>query len=196
MGKSHKPSGAANLASCLIAAVFLIALLVAAAAVYFTVFKPRSPRISVNAVQVPAFSAANSTATFNFSQYITVRNPNRVALAHYGSALHLLRGGAQVGLLFVPAGSIAPHGAIYIAATFSVRSLPMMAGSGRPESVAPDGLGGFGSSGPSIELETRLEMAGRVRFLHFFAHHVESKVECTVEIGASDGSVLGLHCYK
>lgn len=83
-----------------------------------------------------------------------------------------------------------------MAATFSVQSFPLPVSGGQPESVGPtvtDGLSGF-RVGPSMEVESSLEMAGRVRVLHFFTHHVEARADCRVSISVSDGSVLGFHC--
>ncbi|GFQ05382.1 hypothetical protein PHJA_002682300 [Phtheirospermum japonicum] len=87
MGSSHSPKGRTNLASCIVATIFLVFILIYAFAVYFTVFKPKGPKISVNAVQVPSFSSANSTVSFNFSQYVTVKNPNHAAFCPGKAAL-------------------------------------------------------------------------------------------------------------
>ncbi|KAK6117502.1 hypothetical protein DH2020_048759 [Rehmannia glutinosa] len=196
MGKSNSPNGGTNFASCLIATIFLIFLLTTAFVLYFTIFKPKDPKLSVNAVQLPAFSAVNSTVNFTFSQYVTVNNPNRAVFTHYDSSLQLLHGGSQVGFMFIPAGKIGPGKTNYIAATFSVRSFPLSV-SGQPEEMGPTGTDGLVSGlrdGPSMEIESRIEMAGRIRVLHFFTHHVEAKAECRVAIGVSDGSVLGFHC--
>ncbi|KAL3635758.1 hypothetical protein CASFOL_020305 [Castilleja foliolosa] len=194
MGKSHSPTGRTNLASCVVATIFLLFILISAFAVYFTLFKPKGPKISVHAVQVPYFAAANSTVSFNFTQYVTVRNPNHAVFNHYDSSLQLLHGGSQVGLLFIPAGKIGPGRTNYIAATFIVRAFPLLPDSGQV-TVGGDGFDGFRAAGNSIELESRIEMAGRVRVMHFFTHHEEAKMECRVAIGVSDGSVLGVHCY-
>ena len=58
------------------------------------------------------------------------------------------------------------------------------------------GGGGFSGNraGTTMEIESKIEMAGRVRVLHFFTHHVEARSECKVSIALSDGSVLGVHC--
>ncbi|XP_073131801.1 uncharacterized protein [Henckelia pumila] len=192
MGKS---SSHTNLASCLLAAIFLMLVIAAAFIVYFTVFRPRDPKLTVNAVQLPAFSAANSTVSFTFSQFVTISNPNHAAFTHYDSSLQLLYAGSQVGLLFIPAGKISGGKSQYMTATFSVKSFPLSVPV-QQESVgpaAPDGQIGFGF-GPGMEVETRLDMAGRVRFLHFFTHRVEARAECRVAIGVADGSVLGFHC--
>lgn len=199
MGKSHPPhsapTGRPNLASCIVAAIFLIFLLIIAFVLYFTIFKPKDPKLSVNAVQLPAFSVANSTVNFTFSQYVTVNNPNHAVFTHYDSSLQLLYAGNQVGFMFIPAGKIGPGKTQYMAATFSVKSFPLSI-SGQPESAPPtasDGLGGF-RVGPSMEIESRLEMVGRVRVLHFLTHHVEATADCRVAVAVGDGSVLGYHC--
>nr|GLL49209.1 uncharacterized protein LOC105159219 [Ipomoea trifida] len=192
----HKPpSGRTNLASCIVATIFLIFLLIVVFIVYFTVFKPKDPTITVNAIQLPTFSTANSTVNFTFSQYVSVQNPNRAVFTHYDSSLQLLYSGAQVGFMFIPAGKIRAGKTQYMAATFSVQSFPLSA-AGQPLTVGPtvtDGLSGF-RVGPSLEIESRLEMAGRVRMLHFFTHHVEAKADCRVSVSVSDGTVMGFHC--
>lgn len=105
--------------------------------------------------------------------------------------------------MFIPAGKIDAGKTEYMAATFSVQSFPLSAN--QPESVAADpesvaagstvtdGFHGF-RIGPSMEIESRLEMSGRVQFLHFFTHHVDARAKCRVDIAVKDGSVLGLHC--
>ncbi|XP_073130673.1 uncharacterized protein [Henckelia pumila] len=208
MGKSglpHEPpsgdddgGGGANFASsCVVAAIVVIFLAVAAFTVYFTIFRPKHPTLTVNAVLVPAFSAANSTANLTFSQYVTVHNPNRAVFTHYGGSVQLLYAGNQVGYLFIPAGEIEAGGTQYMAATFAIKSIPLSVHE-PPESMVPsaaDGLNGFGSGfGSRMEVETRTEVAGRVRVLHLFTHHVEARGECRVAIAATDGSVLGFHC--
>ncbi|CAA2996843.1 uncharacterized protein LOC111375478 [Olea europaea var. sylvestris] len=190
------PSGRTNLASCIVAIIFLMFIAIVVLIVFFSLFKPKDPKISVNAIQLPSFSISNGTVTFTFSQYVTINNPNRAVFTHYDSSLQLLYAGSQVGFMFIPAGKIASGKTQYIAATFSVKSFPLSAN--QPESVnsgpnVTDGLSGF-RVGPAMEIESRLEMSGRIRVLHFFTHHVEVKSECRVAIAVSDGSVLGFHC--
>ncbi|XAR70166.1 hypothetical protein NMG60_11026939 [Bertholletia excelsa] len=197
--RQRPPSGRTNLASCIVATIFLIFVVIVILIVFFTLFKPKDPKISVNAVQLPSFSLANGTVNFTFSQYVSVQNPNRAVFTHYDSTLQLLYSGNQVGFMFVPAGKIDAGRTQYMAATFAVQSFPLStpATAGfSPEIVGPnvtDGLGGM-RVGPTLEIESRLEMAGRVRLLHFFAHHVEARADCRVAISVTDGSVLGFHC--
>ncbi|KAG4993053.1 hypothetical protein AAZX31_11G016300 [Glycine max] len=176
-----KPESRTNLASCFVATIFLIFLLIVVFIVYFTVFKPQDPKIAVSAVQIPSFSATNGTVNFTFSQYASVRNPNRGTFSHYDSSLQLLYYGRQVGFMFVPAGRTQ-----YMAATFTVQSFPL--------GLGPPFVDGPSNVGPTMEIESRIEMAGRVRVLHLFSRHVEAKAQCRVAIAITDGSVLGFRC--
>ncbi|KAL3499000.1 hypothetical protein ACH5RR_041732 [Cinchona calisaya] len=189
------PSGRTNLASCILATIFLIFVIIVILIVYFTLFKPKDVNLTVNSIQLPTFSLANGTVNFTFSQYVTVLNPNRGVFTHYDSSLQLLYAASQVGFMFIPAGEIAAGKSQYMAATFSVQSFPLSVN--QPLNVGPptvtDGLSGF-RVGPTMEIESRLEMAGRVRVLHLFSHHVEASADCRVAISVSDGSVLGFHC--
>ncbi|XP_024032340.1 uncharacterized protein LOC112094862, partial [Morus notabilis] len=207
----HRPTGRTNLASCVVALIFLIFVVIVILIVYFTVFKPKDPKIAVNSVQLPSFSVSNGSVNFTFSQYVAVRNPNRAVFTHYDSSLQLLYSGNEVGFMFIPAGKIDSGRTQYMAATFAVQSFPlsdqvqnvpgigvgMVSGDPGVAGMGP-GIGfGFGRqprAGPTMEIESRIEMAGRVRMLHFFTHHVEAKAGCKVVIAVSDGSVLGFHC--
>ncbi|PON69007.1 Late embryogenesis abundant protein [Trema orientale] len=218
----HRPPsrhGRTNLASCIVALIFLIFVVIVVLIVYFTVFKPKDPKIAVNAVQLPSFSVSNGTVNFTFSQYVAVRNPNRASFTHYDSSLQLLYSGSQVGFMFIPAGKIDAGRTQYMAATFAVQSFPISdpatgrgigvgmvsepnsgpgMGMGMGMGIGPQfgGGGAFGGyrAGPTMQIESKIEMAGRVRVLHFFTHHVEARAGCRVSIAVSDGSVLGFQC--
>ncbi|KAI3421462.1 uncharacterized protein J3R85_012283 [Psidium guajava] len=216
----HSSGGRTNLASCVVATIFLVFLVIVALIVFFTVFRPRDPKISVNGVQLPSFSIANNTVNFTFSQYVSVENPNKAVFTHFDSSIQLLYAGNQVGFMFVPAGKIAAGRMQYMAATFAVESFPLSPTPNPPAAVAVEeaasaalvappplptvtdgsgfGFGGVGGGGlrvgPTLEIESRMKMAGRVRVLHLFTHHVEARSDCRVAIAVSDGSVLGFHC--
>ncbi|ESW30581.1 hypothetical protein PHAVU_002G165000 [Phaseolus vulgaris] len=181
-----KPENRTNLASCFVATIFLIFILIVLFLVYFTLFKPQGPKIAVSAIQIPSFSTSNGTANFTFSQYASVRNPNRGTFSHYDSSLQLLYHGTQVGFMFVPAGKIAAGRTQYMAATFTVQSFAL--------GLGPPSVNGPSNVGPTMEMESKIEMAGRVRVLHLFSHHVEAKAECRILVALIDGSVLDFRC--
>ncbi|CAL1373600.1 unnamed protein product [Linum trigynum] len=217
MGKHNhqrpSQSGRTNLASCIVATIFLLFLLIILLIVFFTVFKPKDPKISVNAVQLPSFSISNNTVNFTITQYVSLTNPNRASFSHYDSTLQLVYAGSQVGFMFIPAGKIESGRTQNMVASFSVQSFPLSSnpeaavnlggaavfpgvgvGGGFPAvGVGPGGGAGY-RVGPTMEIESRIRMAGRVRVLHFFTHHVEGKAACRVAISVTDGSVLGFHC--
>ncbi|GFP91902.1 hypothetical protein PHJA_001334300 [Phtheirospermum japonicum] len=190
-------SGRTNLASCVVATVFLLAIAVAAVAVYFFLFKPKSPLISVNAVQFPTFSVSNGTVNFEFFQYVTVTNPNRDEFSHYDSSLQLVYSGEPVGIVFIPAGRIGGGGRQKMSAKFDLQKYPLPP---QPERAAiggvNDGADAVGGAvvGGTMEIETRMKLVGRVRVLKVFMHRVESKVKCGVAVEVTRGTVLGVRC--
>ncbi|CDY08379.1 BnaC09g12170D [Brassica napus] len=204
-GGHRRPSNRTNLASCAVATVFLLFLLAVFLIVYFTVFKPKDPKIFVNAVQLPSFAVSNNTANFTFSQYVAIRNPNRAAFSHYDSSIQLLYSGNRVGFMFIPAGKIESGRTQYMAATFTVQSFPISPSSSSsaiatvsaavvPDSPAMPGYGYASRVGPTMEIESRMELAGRVKVLNVLTHHVVAKSDCRVTVSIVDGSVLGFHC--
>ncbi|KAE9614068.1 hypothetical protein Lal_00016506 [Lupinus albus] len=192
------PSGRTNLASCVVATIFLIFIIIVILILYFMLFKPQDPKIAVNSVKLPSFSVVNGTVNFTYAQYASIRNPNRAAFSHFDSTLQLIYSGTQVGFIFIPAGEIDAGRTQNMAATFSVQSFPL---SSPVINVGPtlangDGVGlNYGLRvQPTMEIESKLEMAGRVRVLHFFSHRVKANAGCRVAVAVSDGSVLGFHC--
>ncbi|RWR80282.1 Late embryogenesis abundant protein [Cinnamomum micranthum f. kanehirae] len=192
---NHKPpnssggrGGRTNLASCVVATIFLIFVAIVILIVFFTVFKPKEPKISVNAFHLPSYSTSNGTVNFTFSQFVSVRNPNRDSFSHYDSSLQLTYSGSQVGFMFIPAGKIDGGRTQYMSATFSVESF-------RFANAAPLAVSdGIRPPAPSMEIDSRMRVEGRVRILHFFTHHVETVAACRVAISVADGSVLGFRC--
>ncbi|XP_047328944.1 uncharacterized protein LOC124932369 [Impatiens glandulifera] len=198
MAKSQatkSPSSGSNAASCVVATIFLIFVIIIVLIIFFTIFKPKNPEISVNAVQLPVFSLVNGTVTFTFSQYVSVKNPNLDVFTHYDSSFQILYAGVQVGVLFVPAGRIEAGRSQLFTATFSVRSFAI-GGRDSTVEIGPKLTNGLVGSriGPGMEIDSRLEMSGLVRLLHFFSHHVEAKSDCRIGISVSDGSIMGFRC--
>uniref|UniRef100_A0A1J3E8F0 Late embryogenesis abundant protein LEA-2 subgroup domain-containing protein n=1 Tax=Noccaea caerulescens TaxID=107243 RepID=A0A1J3E8F0_NOCCA len=201
MAKHSSSSGRTNLASCAVATVFIVFLIIAAVAVYLTVFRPRDPEISVTNVKVPSFSVANSSVSFTFSQFSAVRNPNRAAFSHYNNKIQLFYYGNRIGFTFIPAGEIESGQTKRMYATFSVQSFPLSnsqisaADFQRSGSVVGTGLAEVDNrAGSTVEIESKLEMAGRVRVLGLFSHRIAAKSNCRIAISTSDGSIVAVRC--
>ncbi|KAJ0239642.1 Late embryogenesis abundant [Hirschfeldia incana] len=198
-----KPSGGGrtNLASCAVAAVFIVFAIIASVTVYLTVFRPRDPEISVTNVKVPSFSVANSSVSFTYSQLSSVKNPNRAAFSHYNNRVELFYYGNRIGFIFVPAGEIEPGQTKKMAADFSVDSFPLASASSASRVSAADferaGFGlveGDSRAGSTVEIESRVEMAGRVRVLGLFTHQIAAKCNCRIAISTVDGSIVAVRC--
>lgn len=165
---------------------------------YFFLFKPKPPLIAVNAVQFPAFSVSNGTVDFEFFQYVTVTNPNRDEFSHYDSSLQVVYSGQPVGVVFIPAGKIVGGGRQKMSAKFDLQKYPLppptraTIGMNGIEAAAVSGAGE--TTGTTMDIETRMKLAGRVRVLKVFMHRVESRVKCRMAVDATRGTVLGLRC--
>ncbi|XP_010439110.1 PREDICTED: uncharacterized protein LOC104722609 [Camelina sativa] len=194
-----------NLASCAVATLFIVFLIIAALTVYLTVFRPRDPEISVTSVKVPSFSVSNGSVSFTYSQFSAVRNPNRAAFSHYNNVIQLFYYGNRIGSTFIPAGEIESGQTKRMSADFSVQSFPLAVASASQISAAGFrnlGSGGYGTglveldnrSGSTVEIESKLEMAGRVRVLGLFTHRIAAKCNCRIVISTSDGSIVAVRC--
>ncbi|XP_015059565.1 uncharacterized protein LOC107005477 [Solanum pennellii] len=195
--RSKPSSGRTNFASCICATVFLIFLIAGIVVAYFFLFKPKTPKIAVEAVRFPTFSVTNGTVNFTFFQYVSVTNPNRDEFTHYDSSLQLSYSGEPVGLVFIPAGKIDGGRTQHMSAKFDVQSYPLPAKLKADVSggmIPTTAVNGFEAGGPTMEVETRMKLVGRVRVLKVFTHRVDSGVKCGVMIQVSSGSVLGVRC--
>ncbi|KAI3866829.1 hypothetical protein MKX03_006719 [Papaver bracteatum] len=197
MNKQHRSSGSTNFASCVVATIFIIFIIIILLILFFTLLKPKSPQISVTSIQIPSFSLSNNTITFTLSQYVSVRNPNRADFQHYHSSLQLMYSGNQIGFMFIPAGKIDSGRTQYMSATFTVDDFPLTppSSSSLSSTSTVSSSGSQGSVGsPTIEIESRMKMSGRVRVLQVFTHSVDSVIACTVAVSVTDRSILGFHC--
>ncbi|KAK9280151.1 hypothetical protein L1049_013838 [Liquidambar formosana] len=195
MNKPQRPMYT-NLASCLVAALFLIFVIAVIFTVYISVYKPKNPTIAVNSVDFPAFSISNGVVKSSFVQNVSVRNPNRDAFTHYDSSLELVYSGHQVGFMFIPAGEIDGGRTEHMVARFAIEPFPLTEASSGVVTALIDGLSGVGGVGvgPTFETESRMKLVGRVRVLRFFMHRVESRASCSVVVEVQNGAVLGLRC--
>ncbi|CAN8325728.1 unnamed protein product [Cochlearia groenlandica] len=191
---SSSSSGRTNLASCAVATVFIVFVIIAAFTVYLTVFRPRDPEISVKNVKIPSFSVANSSLSFTYTQFSAVRNPNRAVFSHYNNRIQLFYFGNRIGFIFIPAGEIEPGQSKRMSASFNVQSFPLAGSASRISAVDFERSGSVFGTGLTVEIESKLEIAGRVRVLGLFTHRIAAKSNCRIAISAVDGKIVAVRC--
>ncbi|VFQ75611.1 unnamed protein product [Cuscuta campestris] len=175
--------GGANLASCLLATCFLILVIAGAVAACYFVFKPKPPRIKVQAVRFSNLSITNGTLNLALVQEVSVSNPNRDVFSQYGSTIQLSYHGRPVGVVFIPTGKIEAGQTQRMSAKLNVQSYPLPPSSTTSFSSQP-------GETETMVIETRMKLVGSVRVLKVFTHRVESNEKCTVWTQAPNLSVF------
>ncbi|CAL4952595.1 unnamed protein product [Urochloa decumbens] len=195
-GRPRGSSSSSALASCLVATAFLLLSAGGTGAALFLLFRPRPPDITVAAVRLPSFAAANGTVAFTLEQTASVRNPNRSPLAHFDSSLRVAYAGGELGSVYIPAGFIDGGRTKDMSATFDVPAIPVAA-------VQPQQQMGVDAASDQqappvqsvvIEVDSLLVVKGRVKMLRLLTHRVQAAKLCRVGVSPIDGRVLGIRC--
>lgn len=177
------------LASCLMAAVFLLFAAGGAATALFLLFRPQPPEIAVAAVRLPSFAAANGTVAFTFEQVASVRNPNRAPLAHFDSSLRVAYAGGEIGSIYIPAGLIDSGSTKHWSTSFAVPAFP--AATPPPLDMAAQQPA---AAAAVMEVDSLLVVKGKVMVLRVLTHRVQASKVCRVGVSPIDGRVLGFRC--
>ncbi|KAL9245420.1 hypothetical protein vseg_019078 [Gypsophila vaccaria] len=178
--------------SCILTTSVVLFFVLTVALTSFMLLRPQHPTISVTSIKLSSFTLRDSTANFTFFQYTALRNPNRFAFSHHSSFFQLISSSSgPLGFTYIPAGDIPARLTRYITATFVVKSFPV-ASEEAVSAVAESGS--VVGPGPTMELETRIELVGSVKVMQVFEHHVQKSVKCRISVLANDGSILGYHC--
>ncbi|KAK9749521.1 hypothetical protein RND81_02G131700 [Saponaria officinalis] len=190
----HSPSKTASktLPSCILTTSFVLFLALTVTITTFILLWPQHPTISVTSIKLSSFTLHDSTANFTFFQYTALRNPNRYAFSHHSSFFQLISSSSgPLGFAYIPAEDIPARLTRYISATFVVKSF-LVADEEGVTAVAESGS--VVGPGPTMELETRVELVGSVKVMQVFERRVQKGVRCRVSVLATDGSLLGYHC--
>ncbi|XP_040382315.1 uncharacterized protein LOC121055025 [Oryza brachyantha] len=156
----------------LAAAAVLAAVLVA---LCFTVFRPRSPRVSATVVgtRVSSFALLPAPAlNLSFDVAVEAYNPNRAAF-EYGEVVTVVRyHGDGVGRAVVPAGEIGARGSLAANATVEVDAARVASSPYFPgEAIAG-----------ALPFETATTVAGRAVVLRVLRIRARSDVTCGVTV--------------
>ncbi|XP_066394919.1 uncharacterized protein [Miscanthus floridulus] len=171
-GKKRRPV----LICCGVLVAVIILLAVIFVALYFTLFRPRSPKVVATAVGAEIWPKSNGGGAqdLNLTVYVdvTVNNPNYAAF-RYGDVATVVRyHGEDVGLSVVPAGEIGPRETQTIAAAIEVNA-------GKVATIPY-----FWVEFPTGKLpfQTATEVAGKAVVLGTFKIKATSEVACDVTV--------------
>lgn len=159
---------------CGVLVAVLVVLAVVFVALYFTVFRPRSPRVVATVVgtEISALNVFPPVLNITVHVDVTVRNPNYASF-RYGDVVTAVRyHGDGVGQSVVPAGEIGARATETIAAKVSVDTVRMAA---TPYFLPEAALG-------VLPLETATAVAGKAVVMGRFKISASSEVACEVHV--------------
>ncbi|RLN33423.1 uncharacterized protein C2845_PM03G08770 [Panicum miliaceum] len=168
--RRNKPA----LMCCGVLAAVILVLAVIFVALYFTVFRPRSPRVVATVVgtKISAFNGLPPVLNITVRVEVTVGNPNYAAF-RYGDVVTAVRyHGDGVGQAVVPAGEIGARATETIGATVEVDTVRVAA----TPYFMPEAVLGV------LPFETTTEVAGKAVVLGTFKISASSEVVCDVAV--------------
>ncbi|KAL6657938.1 hypothetical protein ACP70R_005718 [Stipagrostis hirtigluma subsp. patula] len=160
---------------------FLTVVVVLAAvfvALYFTVFRPRAPRVAVNVVRtdISAFKIFPTALNITLHVEITAHNPNYAAF-RYGDVVTAVRyHGDGVGQAVVPAGEIGARDTRTVGAAVEVDTVKVIV----TPYFLPEMIVGV------LPFETATAVAGTAVVLGRFKISARSEVVCEVSVSLAN----------
>ena len=174
--KRNKPA----LICCAVLVAVILVLAVVFVALYFTVFRPRSPKVAatVLATEIKAINVLPPVLNITVRVEVSVDNPNYAAF-RYGDVVTVVRyHGDGVGQAVVPAGEIGARATQTIGATVEVDTVRVAA---TPYFIPEAVLG-------VLPFQTTTEVAGKAVVLGTFKIRASSEVVCDVAVYWTKGN--------
>ena len=158
---------------CSVLLALIVALAVVLVALYFTVFRPRSPHVVATVVStrlsdirlVPPFAL-----NLSFGVDVTVKNPNYAAFRYGDVVTGVTYHGAEVGQSVMPAGELGARATETVGAAVEVDAVKVVF---TPDFLL-DGLAGM------LPFATTTTVAGKAMVLGTFKIRASSVVTCRV----------------
>lgn len=176
---------------CLIAVVVVIAVIVVVLSQ--TVFKPKRPVTTIEAVSLADMDLSVNVAKFAVDLNVTLdvdlslRNPNKVSFKYGDSTAFLNYRGETVGEALIPAGDISSDETKPMNLTLTIMGDRLLSRS----EIYSDVLAG------TVPFNTRTRISGRVGILGVVKLHVVSTTSCDFIVFVSNRSVGDQTClYK
>jgi hypothetical protein len=169
MGKK-KPA----LICCGVALSVLVVLAAVFVALYFTLFRPRTPRVVVTVVgtETSAFSILPPTLNLTFHMLVTIHNPNYASFRYGDVATAVRYHGADVGQSVVPAGEIGARATYSVVADVEVNTVKVVF---TPQFPVEAILG-------VLHFQTNTTVAGKAVVLGTFKISASSEVVCDADV--------------
>ncbi|KAL6840604.1 hypothetical protein ACP4OV_029468 [Aristida adscensionis] len=164
---------------CGVFLAIVVVLAVLAVTLYFTVFRPRAPRVDVTVVrtEIPVLRPFPPALNLTIHAEITANNPNYAAF-RYGDVVTVLRyHGENVGQSVVPAGEIGARAARTVAATMDVDTVKVVA---TPDFLLKEAWAGV------LPFQTQTTVAGKAIVLGRFEIPARSEVACEVTVSITN----------
>ncbi|EFJ28530.1 hypothetical protein SELMODRAFT_17213, partial [Selaginella moellendorffii] len=153
-----------------------------------TVFKPKSPVISIDSVQLQSFNVSLNLLSprleLGLTMWVSVYNPNRASFKYTNSTSVITYHGDEVGNARIPAGEIGARGREKFPTDVSIQAMQIVGNS----NLLPDVASG------SIPISTRTVVSGRVNVLNVIKRHATSTSVCNVTISVASRNVQDFKC--
>lgn len=178
--------------ACIALAVTLVIIIIVLAVLYFSLFKPKDPKVQVPTMQLlslyPAgYPSAITSVNLTLILQVSMYNPNRATFyVQDGSTACLYYYGAQVGFAAVPPASIPAQSFITLSVGLTVEgSTPLQGPS----------LYGDVSSG-ILQISTSVTIMGKVTTLHIFSHHSNVVSKCNINVSLNIRGIESYTCQR
>ncbi|XP_074559487.1 late embryogenesis abundant protein At1g64065-like [Curcuma longa] len=185
IGIKRSRSAPATVALCCLVVLFL--LIVALAAVYFAVLRPRDPRVEfafVGLRQIQFQPPPNFRLNLSLDVDVAVRNPNFASFDYdVGTTLVFYRG-ALVGQAPVEAGDIGAR------STETVRTEPVL----NVAAMAADRRFAGDVAAGALALQSSTSLRGRVRVVRIFRRRASVFTACDIRVALFAGGMVAADC--
>eukprot|EP00250_Pteridium_aquilinum_P008909 c18300_g2_i1 orf=222-800(-) len=159
--------------ACILCTLLLVGILILLLILYFTVFKPKDPRVQVPTMQLLSYTAQGGSASLSLNLQVSMYNPNRGDfIIEEGSTACLYYQNQQVGFTPIPTGTIPSQS--FSSSTISLSSSSVI--------QLQDYYAGSASVLP---VTTSVTLIGHVTTANLFSHHSDVVSKCKVALSLS-----------
>lgn len=178
--------------ACIALTVILVIIIIVLLVLYFTIYKPKDPKVQVPTMQLPSLYPAGYPSTITSVNLtlilqISMYNPNKATFyVQDGSTACLYYYGALLGFTALPTGAIPAQSFITLSVGLTVQGSTPLQGSY---------LYGAVSSG-ILQISTSVTIMGKVTTLNIFSHHSNVVSKCNINVSLNTRSIESYTCQK